>query len=306
MSGRGCGAQRAALCPVQGARKQATQAAAAGDQRVPAWPNICTSHPTLLETKRGEREAESESCTTAEPWRRHFLARSRRHPIGFWRETLFVVRGSAGPASTSLSVSDDQQTVMASSLAQCSSLSGGSGQYRDDRGAAARTSQSGARAAARRFAAADYDSAAGGSLYSLCARVPLIKSPAVRVPPPVTLPSSLHPLPPNLHEYFVYPFSLETMVLDAADRRTRAKREDMQRRAPGWSEGAGVLEPVRREAGGGAGTPFAASASTGGGGDGGAAGAGATSAGATPAPPQAVENDIDEMARMLDRLENKG
>lgn len=85
-----------------------------------------------------------------------------------------------------------------------------------------------------------------GSLYGLCARVPLIKSPAVRVPPPVALPSSLHPLPPNLQEYFVYPFSLERFVLDAADRREKARREDLQRRAPGWSEGAGMLEPIRR------------------------------------------------------------
>lgn len=84
------------------------------------------------------------------------------------------------------------------------------------------------------------------TLYATCARLPLIKSPALRVPPPVSLPQTLHPLPPNIHDYFVYPFSLEKFVLDTAERREREKREELQRRAPGWTEGGGVLEPTKR------------------------------------------------------------
>lgn len=82
--------------------------------------------------------------------------------------------------------------------------------------------------------------------YALCSKVPLIKSPAVRVPAPVSLPTNIHPLPPNLQEYFVYPFSLEHFVLDAADRRERQRQEDLRKRAPGWSEHGGVLQPTRR------------------------------------------------------------
>jgi hypothetical protein len=86
------------------------------------------------------------------------------------------------------------------------------------------------------------------TLYFSCSSLPLIKSPALRVPPPVTLPPTLHPLPPNIHDYFVYPFSLEKFVLDAAEKRKREKREEMQRRAPGWTEGGGVLEPTKKAA----------------------------------------------------------
>ncbi|PWN33007.1 uncharacterized protein FA14DRAFT_162178 [Meira miltonrushii] len=84
------------------------------------------------------------------------------------------------------------------------------------------------------------------SLYATCSRVPLIKSPAVRVPPPITLPNNLHPLPPNLQEYFVYPFNLEHFVLENADRREKARKQDMLKRAPGWNEDGKVLEPTRR------------------------------------------------------------
>lgn len=84
------------------------------------------------------------------------------------------------------------------------------------------------------------------SLYATCSRVPLIKSPAVRVPPPIILPNNLHPLPPNLQEYFVYPFNLEHFVLENADRREKARKQDMLKRAPGWNEDGKVLEPTRR------------------------------------------------------------
>jgi len=90
------------------------------------------------------------------------------------------------------------------------------------------------------------ESSGTSSLYATCSRVPLIKSPAVRVPPPIILPNNLHPLPPNLQEYFVYPFNLEHFVLENADRREKARKQDMLKRAPGWNEDGKVLEPTRR------------------------------------------------------------
>lgn len=147
-------------------------------------------------------------------------------------------------------------------------------------------------------AAANSSAQAEGSLYGLCAHVPLIKSPAVRVPPVISLPPTLHPLPPNLHDYFVYPFSLEKFVLDAAERRERVRKEELQRRAPGWSGDAGVLEPTRRQQQQ-------------------QQQAGSTAAGDLlddettlqedqAAAASAVGRDIDEMARMLDELGRKG
>lgn len=52
-------------------------------------------------------------------------------------------------------------------------------------------------------------------LYALASRVPLIKSPSLSLPKPVKLPPDLHPLPADISAYFVYPFSLESYVLDA-------------------------------------------------------------------------------------------
>jgi hypothetical protein len=89
-------------------------------------------------------------------------------------------------------------------------------------------------------------SSSTATLYATCSRLPLIKAPSLRVPPPVTLPQTLHPLPNNIHDYFVYPFSLEKFVLDAAEKRDREKKEELQRRAPGWTEGGAVLEPTKR------------------------------------------------------------
>ncbi|KAJ9475420.1 tRNA nucleotidyltransferase [Pseudozyma hubeiensis] len=51
-------------------------------------------------------------------------------------------------------------------------------------------------------------------LYALASRVPLIKSHSISLPKPVKLPPDLHPLPADISAYFVYPFSLESYVLD--------------------------------------------------------------------------------------------
>ncbi len=59
-------------------------------------------------------------------------------------------------------------------------------------------------------------SSSPSSLYALASRVPLIKSPTLRIPSIPTLPVDLHPLPPALEPYFVYNFSLEEYVLRPA------------------------------------------------------------------------------------------
>lgn len=51
-------------------------------------------------------------------------------------------------------------------------------------------------------------------LYALASRVPLIKSHSISLPKPVKLPPDLHPLPADISAYFVYPFSLESYVVD--------------------------------------------------------------------------------------------
>ncbi|EPQ28088.1 uncharacterized protein PFL1_04415 [Pseudozyma flocculosa PF-1] len=103
----------------------------------------------------------------------------------------------------------------------------------------------------------------GNPLYAAAARIPLIKSPSVSVPPPIRLPADLHPLPPDIRAYFVYPFSLESYVLDAntpssstieelqkryddylrmrQEEKEAEKREVLRRMAPGWAEGGGGI-----------------------------------------------------------------
>ncbi|KLT45902.1 hypothetical protein CC85DRAFT_234697, partial [Cutaneotrichosporon oleaginosum] len=49
--------------------------------------------------------------------------------------------------------------------------------------------------------------------YAAAATVPLIKSPSLWLPPPVELPSDVHPLPEDITAYFVYPFTLEQHVV---------------------------------------------------------------------------------------------
>ncbi|KAF8553345.1 hypothetical protein OG21DRAFT_1414454, partial [Imleria badia] len=106
------------------------------------------------------------------------------------------------------------------------------------------------------------------SQYAAAARVPLIKSPAVRVPPPVALAPDIHPLPDSVTPYFAYPFVLEphivtlessrrnTLAAHAArrerllrardDEKEQRRREALRRVAPGFDgDVRTALEPVR-------------------------------------------------------------
>ncbi|KAH7882355.1 hypothetical protein F5I97DRAFT_1939410 [Phlebopus sp. FC_14] len=105
------------------------------------------------------------------------------------------------------------------------------------------------------------------SQYAAAANVPLIKSPTVRVPPPVELPPDIHPLPDSVTPYFVYPFTLEPHVLTVEsarrntlaahtarreallrardDEKERRRREALRRVAPGFEGNGTVLTPVR-------------------------------------------------------------
>ncbi|GAK66768.1 uncharacterized protein PAN0_014d4992 [Moesziomyces antarcticus] len=107
---------------------------------------------------------------------------------------------------------------------------------------------------------------ASNQLYALASRVPLIKSPSISLPKPVTLPADLHPLPHDISAYFVYPFSLESYVLDPNTPSSttidqllekhaqylKHREEDKQKRqrdmlhklAPGWQGASGVLQPT--------------------------------------------------------------
>ncbi|KIJ37279.1 hypothetical protein M422DRAFT_178298 [Sphaerobolus stellatus SS14] len=105
------------------------------------------------------------------------------------------------------------------------------------------------------------------SQYAAAAKVPLIKSPSLRVPPPVQLPPDIHPLPDDVTAYFVYPFTLEPHILtlessrqatlaahasrrDAylrsrQDEKERRKREALRRIAPGFEPSGTPLVPTR-------------------------------------------------------------
>ncbi|KAH8927693.1 hypothetical protein BT69DRAFT_1258052 [Atractiella rhizophila] len=102
----------------------------------------------------------------------------------------------------------------------------------------------------------------------LISNVPLIKAPSFWVPKPVTLPADIHPLPPDITAYFVYPHLLETHVLSTLpatlqelqtskeqraayliareEAKKRRKKEELRKVAPGWDEGEGVLVPTKR------------------------------------------------------------
>ncbi|BEI82722.1 hypothetical protein CcaverHIS002_0305900 [Cutaneotrichosporon cavernicola] len=111
--------------------------------------------------------------------------------------------------------------------------------------------------------------------YAAAATVPLIKSPSLWLPPPVELPSDIHPLPEDITAYFVYPFTLEQHVVSLqppphvaiAERRARnaailhAREVEEEERekaalhkvAPGYNPAA-MLMPTHRD-----GAPKAAS-----------------------------------------------
>lgn len=105
------------------------------------------------------------------------------------------------------------------------------------------------------------------SQYAAAARVPLIKSPSLRVPQPVTLPPDIHPLPDCVTAYFVYPFTIEPhiLTLESSRRNTfcaqaarleaylrtrqeeknRRKRDALRRIAPGFEPEGSTLVPTR-------------------------------------------------------------
>ncbi|BGP02832.1 hypothetical protein RTBOTA2_005894 [Rhodotorula toruloides] len=102
-------------------------------------------------------------------------------------------------------------------------------------------------------------------------KVPLIKNPGFWIPKPVELPPDIHPLPEDVHAYFVYPHTLEEHVLSTlpstlsqresqhtqrlallasyAESKERARKARLNQVAPGWDEGGKALMPtqVRRE-----------------------------------------------------------
>ncbi|KAE8216427.1 hypothetical protein CF327_g466 [Tilletia walkeri] len=114
------------------------------------------------------------------------------------------------------------------------------------------------------------------AFYSRIAAIPLLLSPALRLPPAPTFPQDLHPLPLDIAPYMIYPFTLEAHVLhpdpnaggplveddplevlqaarefltERAAKMERERKAALQRIAPGWAElegRAGVLEPKRK------------------------------------------------------------
>lgn len=105
-----------------------------------------------------------------------------------------------------------------------------------------------------------------GGPHAWLANVSMVLAPEVQVPPPIAKPQDLHPLPPNIDAYCVYPFAAENAVMAktspvtsrsvAAMRERHAsflaarrankemEREDRMRRlAPGWVPDQ-VLEPT--------------------------------------------------------------
>ncbi|PWN28333.1 hypothetical protein BDZ90DRAFT_145397 [Jaminaea rosea] len=120
--------------------------------------------------------------------------------------------------------------------------------------------------------------------YDLPPRVHLLKNPSLTTPQPIPSPAaSVHPLPPDLSAYFVYPFSLEAFVLQGGgdpgaggagggfrssqqieeegrryaryleereESKKERERERIRRIAPGWNVGGeGALQPTKRGSG---------------------------------------------------------
>ncbi|KAF8531395.1 hypothetical protein JB92DRAFT_2691915, partial [Gautieria morchelliformis] len=138
------------------------------------------------------------------------------------------------------------------------------------------------------------------SQYASAANVPLIKSPSLRVPPPVEMPPDIHPLPEDVTAYFVYPFTLEphiltlesarqsTLVAHAArresylrsreDDKERRKRDALRRIAPGFEPQGVPLVPVRVD------RPLSGTARS--------------STDATTAPKSVMDDLVDQLAAM--------
>ncbi|KAJ7724981.1 hypothetical protein DFH07DRAFT_871799 [Mycena maculata] len=135
--------------------------------------------------------------------------------------------------------------------------------------------------------------------YGPAARVPLIKSPSLRVPRPVAIPPDIHPLPESVTPYFVYPFTIEPHILTLeSSRRTtlaahatrreayllarteekeRRKRDALRRIAPGFEPGEGhLLVPTKRSS------------------------VIATAPVVSPAPPRSVMEDLVDQLAALD------
>ncbi|KAJ7032500.1 hypothetical protein C8F04DRAFT_958767, partial [Mycena alexandri] len=103
--------------------------------------------------------------------------------------------------------------------------------------------------------------------YAPAARVPLIKSPSLRVPRPVFLPPDIHPLPDSVTPY-VTQFTIEPHILtlessrrttlashatrreeylrSRADEKERRKRDALRRIAPGFEPAGHLLVPTKR------------------------------------------------------------
>jgi len=151
------------------------------------------------------------------------------------------------------------------------------------------------------------------SPYAAASRVPLIKSPSLRIPQPVEMPLDIHPLPDDVNAYFVYPFTLEPHVVTVEssrratvdahnarrdaylktrdDEKARRKREALRRIAPGFEPEGAPLVPTRvvRE---GALSPGLASA--------------LTQASTSNPPPRNVMDDlVDQLAALESAAESK-
>lgn len=100
------------------------------------------------------------------------------------------------------------------------------------------------------------------------ARMTLVVAPEYQVSPPVTVPSSRHPLPDSIDAYCVYPFAAEDLVARSPHFRSqqlrdqhekhakflrewsktkeRSMKERMQKLAPGWGHGdQTLLQPTK-------------------------------------------------------------
>ncbi|GAA5875097.1 hypothetical protein JCM3774_003427 [Rhodotorula dairenensis] len=166
-------------------------------------------------------------------------------------------------------------------------------------------------------------------------RVPLIKNPGFWVPKPVQLPPDIHPLPDDVQAYFVYPHTLEAHVLQTlppaladlqaahqqrlallasyAESKERARRAELNRLAPGWHEGEGVMQPRKVGATGSGGGMTAATdreqdllldgdrddaTAKGAAGPGGQREAEASDSAATPATPDLFKDFVDGLERL--------